>query len=202
VVQEEETVRPALVASFFIAAVVGAAGSAAAEPLRPVVTGLPPHEIVAILRAAGFEPVVRPVAGAGVFFVRALAPDDEDVRVTVEARTGRILEIQPMGYAGAPFRGGYRLASPRVYYGPSAGFEDRTGALPVPPRGVPGAHPNAGHKAARPPLPRPRPGEAVAAAPVAQPAEAVVSPAPTEKPVEAAAPAPGRVEFPPVTPLE
>jgi hypothetical protein len=88
-----------------------------------------------------------------------------------------------------------------VYYDPSAEFEDMTGALPVPPRGAPGGatHPNA-RKAATPPLPRPRPGEAVAAAPVAQPAEAVAPPAP--KPAEAAVPAAGPVEFPPVTPLE
>ncbi|MDQ2082989.1 hypothetical protein RA307_22620 [Xanthobacteraceae bacterium Astr-EGSB] len=195
--------RPVLVASFFAAAFIGTAVSAVAEPLRPVVAGLPPYEIVAILRAAGFEPVVRPVRGAGVFFVRALAPDDEDVRVTVEARTGRILEVHPMGYARAPFPGGYRLASPRVYYDRSAGFEDMTGALPVPPRGVPGGatHLNA-RKAATPPLPRPRPGEAVAAAPVAQPAETVAPPAPTPEPAKATTPAPGPIEFPPVTPLE
>jgi hypothetical protein len=171
--------------------------------MRPVVVGLPPHEILAMLRAAGFEPVVRPVRGAGVFFVRALGPDEEDVRVTIEARTGRILEVYPMGYAGRAFPRAHRLAAPRVIYDPSAGFEDMTGALPVPPRGVPGGAtlPNA-RKATAPPLPRPRPGEAVAAVPAAKPAAAAAPPAPPEKPVEAAAPAPGPVEFPPVTPLE
>jgi hypothetical protein len=197
-----------LVASFFAVAIAGAASPAAAEPRPPVRVGLPPYEIVAMLRAAGFEPVVRPVRGAGVFFVRALAPDDADVRVTVEARTGRILEVQPMGYAGPPFVRGYRLAAPRPYDDPSLGFEDATGALPVPPRGIPGARsePHVGRKAAVPPLPRPRPGEAVASAPAKatgpQPPEVAATATAPSTPPETAVPATDRIEFPPVTPLE
>jgi hypothetical protein len=206
-VQEERSVKSVFVASFFAVVVAGAALPAAAEPLPPASAGLPPYEIVAMLRAAGFEPVIRPVRGAGVFFVRAFAPDDADVRVTVDARTGRILEVQPMGYAGPPFIRGYRLAAPRFSYGPSVRSHDATGALPVPPRGVPGARsaPPADHrKAVTPPLPRPRPGETVASAPARtatpQPTEAVAA-APA-KPPETAAPATDRIEFPPVTPLE
>jgi len=79
-------VKGAIIASAVATLMSMAAVRAGAEPLRPLVVGLPPHEIVAILRAAGFAPLVRPARGAGVFFVRALDPDDRLVRVTVEAR--------------------------------------------------------------------------------------------------------------------
>jgi hypothetical protein len=184
--------------------ILGAAcGAADAQPLPGEVVGLPPRVIVAMLRSDGFAPLGRPVRGEGVFFVRALDPDDNDVRLTIDARTGRILAARSM-IAMAPLDqppvyGAYPGA-PRRQLPTTAGFADVTGALPVPPKSVPSG--SAAHKT---PLPRPRP-QAIAAVPAAPPVAA-----PPVKPAEAVLPkgsdaAPpataGKVEFPPVTPLE
>jgi hypothetical protein len=192
--------------------VVGAAlVPASAQPLRPEVAGLPPFEIVAILRSAGFEPVARPVRGAGVFFVRAIDPYDDDVRLTVDARSGRIVAVRSMSLAapvyGPPMERGYVTAH-RRRFDTGVGFEDVTGALPVPPRAVPGGGSAFGRKSTLP-LPRPRPSQAMAAqsatpsAPSPNPAAAAPKPAEaapsSDKP---AVPATGGVELPPVTPLE
>jgi hypothetical protein len=186
--------------------IVGAAlGPASAQPLRPEVAGLPPFEIVAILRSAGFEPLARPVRGAGVFFVRALDPNDDDVRLTVDARSGRIMAVRSMSVAASVYRPSMHRGYPAVHGRPfddGAGFEDATGALPIPPRAVPGGGTTFGYKSTLP-LPRPRPSQAMATPSAAKPAEA--APKPTEaapasdKPAAAAK---GGVELPPVTPLE
>jgi hypothetical protein len=192
-----------LLAPFIIAGAVLVPASA--EPLRPEVAGLPQFEIVAMLRSAGFEPLARPVRGAGVFFVRALDPYDDDVRLTVDARSGRIMAVRSMSVApvyGPPAYRGYPDVHRRAF-GDGAGFEDATGALPVPPRAVPGGGSTFGHRSTLP-LPRPRPSQAMAA-PSASPTPAAAAPKPadaapaSDKP---AAAAPGGVELPPVTPLE
>ena len=185
------------------AVIVGAlvAGPAGAQP-APMVAGLPAFEIVTILRSTGFEPIGRPVRAPGVFFVRAIDPYDEEVRLTVDARSGRILAVRPMALAPlappapyfAPVPGLRRFYRPPLH-GDVAGFEDATGALPLPPRVIPAPR-SAPKLAQAAPLPRPRPTQAASAPPT--PAATAPPPA-AAVPVE---PAPSASEFPPMMSFE
>jgi hypothetical protein len=70
-----------------------------AEPLRlaqAVPPMLPAHEIATIVRSAGFVPVSPVMRRGGVYVLRASAPDGQEMRLTVEARRGRILSAQPV----------------------------------------------------------------------------------------------------------
>jgi hypothetical protein len=207
----DRSVKRFVIASLFIAA---AAAPVTAAPLWRGSDSLSSRDVVAILRATGFEPVVAPVRGAGVFYVRALDAGDADVRVTVDARNGRILAVRLLGYPGqgypapgyptvaypAPPRWpGHGPAAARFFDEPGDGFA--TAALPVPPRGIAGRPPDLARKSAAPPLPRPRPGQAMAAAPQPVEVAAPAHPAPPQ-PAEPAALKPHAIEFPPVTPLE
>ncbi len=62
---------------------------AAAVP--PFVGALPPEEIIASVRSAGFDPVSRPLHRGGVYVLFAIDRYDVDVRVTVDAHSGRVL---------------------------------------------------------------------------------------------------------------
>jgi len=211
-------------------------GAAAPRPVHaqtidppPLGAGLSPSQILAIVRSTGFEPAGRPVRRAGVYVVWAIDSYDQDVDVTVDAASGRIVTVRRAAL-GPTVWGGYvpsppprygasrpqRAVLPRPYiYGPpgsrlsdTAGFEDATGALPLPPRGIPGA------KASRlaPPLPRPRPTDMAAAPPVparqapspesAPAAAGSITAAPTSPANAARLPAPAKPDIPPVTPLE
>lgn len=191
--------RHLLAAAFACAAclAIGGPGGARSQPMwsGPVVAGLPARDIVAIVRASGYEPSGRPVRRPGIYVVRALDPGRHAFDLTLDARSGRIVAVRPvaravpMGRTVQPPYGAYRLRRPYVF-GPvpspfedPVGFEDATGALPAPPRAIPSAGRDMSVRAAAVlPLPRPRP---VAAEP-AQPAEPAASP----------------VSMPPVTPLE
>ena len=63
------------------------------QPYYPGFSGLPPHEVLALVRSAGFDPVSRPVRQGPVYVLRALSPADQEVRVVVDARMGRILKV-------------------------------------------------------------------------------------------------------------
>lgn len=203
------------------AAFLGAAAwpPAHAEPIAPApfVAGLPPYEILTIIRSTGFEPVGRPIRRPGVYVVRAVDPYDQAVDLTVDARTGRILTVRrrvgPAMPAYAPAMPGYgppprygAYGPPRPYvHGPrgtgladSAGFEDATGTIPLPPRAIPApGGQKAGHSAAMLPLPRPRPVESASAALTGPELPAALQAAAPEPPKASGPPA-----MPPVAPLE
>lgn len=149
------------------------AGAAAAEPAGPppnVAAGLPPGQIMAIVRASGFDPIGRPVRNGNVYSVLALDPYDVEYRMVVDARTGRTVTVREIARPAGP----YEAVPPRfgrVFAGPAEGPAMR------PPHDVPHAPAAAPHGAPTPqrsaatttplppkkadetalPLPRPRP---------------------------------------------
>jgi hypothetical protein len=91
-------IRLALLA---LAVALGLNGAAAADPLRLAQAGvaLPPYEIMTIVRSAGFDPVGSPALRGGIYHLRAVDLGGEDVRLLVDARTGRIQSVAPMSSA-------------------------------------------------------------------------------------------------------
>jgi hypothetical protein len=161
--------------------------------------GVPPYEVVAIVRSTGLEPLTRPVRNGTAYALRALDPAGMEVRVVVDARSGRIARVTPVpgqryGELPPPYGRAGRLVPDG--YGPGA----RVAALPPGAEGAPpSAHAPAVGSAARPaaqsappPLPRPRPkaasADSSAASPTAMPAPQAAPPAAPEAP--AAVPAP------------
>jgi hypothetical protein len=199
-----------------------AAESAAAQLVYPVpppgaLLVMPPHEVVAMVRSTGLEPLSHPVRHGPAYVLRAADPAGQVMRVVVDARLGRIVRVVPVfgpRYAapvGPPPYGrpqgrialmpdGYspnsRIAAlpPGVgdppMHGPGGAYEGLPGAR------APAAHapPQPGAQAGPPPLPRPRPNVAAAGASTAKPA--------TDAAAAAAPPAPkdttGAVAPPPV----
>lgn len=161
------------------------AGAAAAEPAGPppnIAAGLPPGQIMAIVRANGFDPVGRPVRNGNVYALQALDPDDVEYRIVVDARTGRTVSLReiarPGPYEAAPRFGG-------VIGGPPEGPalrppHDVPHGAPAAPRGAPPQRSAATTARVPPqkpeqgalPLPRPRPYvmEATSSTPVGPPA--------------------------------
>jgi hypothetical protein len=117
-------------------------GAAAAPPL---VGALPPDEIIASVRSAGFDPVSRPMHRGGVYVLFAIDRYDVDVRVTVDAHSGRVLSAMRLAgeFRGEPGHGddeampralppGYGYPPP--YERPPRFYEP---AVPAPPADVP-----------------------------------------------------------------
>jgi hypothetical protein len=126
----------------------------------PAMAGmLAPRDIVAGVRRAGFEPISRPVQRGRVYVLFAVDPYDVDVKLTVDAGSGRVLWVTDTigpryGRAG--------------YYPPS-----RYERPPVPPGDIPylgpgrnSSGPARSNASMRPslPLPRTRPADLTSAA--------------------------------------
>jgi hypothetical protein len=198
-------------------------GEASAEPAgaaqSAAVDGLPPHEIFAMVRSSGFDPVSRPVRSGRTFTLRAFDRYDLELNLVVDARTGRVLSANEVAAPrDAARRGPMPAYDPRdapvygrIFGPPEAGFGSPRppGNVPAVPsvQSVPSAPSVANVKpqekaAARTPLPRPRPYvvEATGSVPVAADAPAVqTNPAPATE----TAPKPnGGALMPPVAPLD
>jgi hypothetical protein len=147
------------------------------EPYYPGFAGLPPYEILAIVRSAGLDPVSRPARQGPVYVLRALNPAGQEVRVVVDARMGRIVKVvavaptDPGAFAppasippgrAVPDSNASTSRSPAL----PSGIDDDTDFEPLHP-GAPGIlpRPPARTAAKPPPLPRARPKEAAVAAP-------------------------------------
>ena len=120
---------------------------------------LAPAEIEAQVRRAGFEPIGRPLQRGRVYVLFALDPYDMDVKLTVDAGSGRVLWV-----AGIPRYGGARYYSDR----PWSRFE----RPPTPPGDIPNIWPGKNNSGSvrtsaslRPalPLPRTRPADLTSA---------------------------------------
>jgi hypothetical protein len=182
--------------------------------------GLPPHEIMRIVRSTGLTPLTRPGRRGPYYVVVAADRTGGQMRVVVDAYAGEIVRINPMLVAGLypPQVGGPYEPPPRVVTappeikdppvgsGPNARFDD--GVPPVPPRSVPRARiatappatamppstaavpPHTAALPAQTPMPRARPHVAATQTPAAAPAT-----------VQAIAPAapPAAVPAPPAT---
>jgi hypothetical protein len=142
--------------------------------------GLSVAEIVNRVRAAGYEPRSQPLQRGGVYFVFALDRHYMDVRVTVDANSGRVVSATRL--AGARFGGpGYEGRGLLL-----RGFE----RPPVPPGEIPNrAARSTTTPAAAAPLPRSRPGEVVTGAVTEVTADPPAAPPPI-------APAPAHTEAP------
>ena len=118
---------------------------------------LAPPEIEAEVRRAGFEPMSRPIQRGRVYVLFALDPYDMDVKLTVDAGTGRMLWVS--GVSGTRYGGaGY------YSYRPWSRYE----RPPTPPGDIPNIWPGKNNSGSvrssaslRPalPLPRTRPAD-------------------------------------------
>jgi len=139
-------------------------------PAYPGPAALPPYEIMAIVRSRGFDPLQGPVRRGPVYWVHAIDPAGQDVRVVVNAHMGRIVRVVPVGmryaapmpppYARPP--GAIPMApygrNPRMMGPPDDEFDDPVGSTPgraAQPN--PSATPRLSTAPSQPPLPRPRP---------------------------------------------
>jgi hypothetical protein len=195
------------------AAPFGWAASAEPAGMTPgaAADALPPREVLARVRASGFDPVSRPFRSGRAFTLRALDRYDSELNLVVDARTGRVLsanEVAAPRYAAqrgpVPAYGPYEApVYARIFGSPEAGF-----GSPRPPRVVPGAqgvpaNVKPQEQAGAPtPLPRPRPYVVEATGSV---------PAAADMPVAQANPAPapeagqkpnGGASMPPIAPLD
>src|SRR6516225_7403377 len=60
----------------------------------PAMAGaLAPQQIVAGVRRAGFEPISRPIQRGRIYVLFAVDPYDVDVKLTVDAGSGRVLGV-------------------------------------------------------------------------------------------------------------
>jgi len=181
------------------------AGSAIAQPYyygpgyygaRAYDAGLPPPEIIRIVRAAGFSPMNGMMRRGRFFVIPAVARDGGQVRVIVDAYAGDIVRVRPIlayGPYGAPTYDPRIAGVPPGYgemppnYGPGVPGRDRgpgiagedfaPGAGPDVQHGTPPAHavpnpklanaPPAAPPVKRTPVPRPRPNVATVDAPPA-----------------------------------
>jgi hypothetical protein len=185
----------------------------------PVPDGLPPYEIMAIVRSTGFEPLSRPLRQGPAYVVRAADPAGRLVQVFVDAHMGRVVRVVPATrrdamapypsppYPIPPGRGapdGFSSNPNSRIAGLPDGSDDIAsdersgaparlpGALPAPARAAPK---EAGSSAATPaaapagPPPLPRPRPKIAS--VAEPPPSMPSaPVPSAAPAAASAPAP------------
>jgi len=161
---------------------------------------LPPHEVVTIVRSARMQPLHRPMRHGATYVLRAIDPAGQEVRVTVDARLGRILQVVPVL--------GPRYAVLPPPYGRPPGLITMMPDDPPPPgvdgspmtgTGLGGSPPAPGRAPATaatspaapagPPLPRPRPK--LAQSPAANPAPAVApQAAPSPSATSPSAPSP------------
>jgi len=127
------------------AAALALAGAASAQSPGPAYGALPPFRIAAIVRAAGFDPLFRPMRQGDTYVLRALDRNEAEYRLVIDAYTGRTISIRATGAAGPyarPYRGGpgYGPHGGPVYgrvFGPNDdGYDARYGSPrpPAPPQ--------------------------------------------------------------------
>jgi hypothetical protein len=187
-----------------LVAALAVAGHALAQPAPPPVypstvysgAGLPPHEIVTIVRSTGLEPLGSPVRQGPTYALRAVDPAGEEVRVIVDAQRGRIVKVIPLmapRYAMPLLRPPYgRPPRPMAMvpegYGPDPRMLPPGAEGPPPPNAArapgAGASPDPAVQAGAPPLPRPRPKLASTDSSDAKPGVAAPSPQVQSKPAD------------------
>ncbi|MBI4275584.1 MAG: hypothetical protein HY659_12885 [Rhizobiales bacterium] len=132
-------------------------GTGAAQDVRPpqaAIDGLPPYEIITIIRSLGFNPIGRPVRQGPAYVLHAVDRYDREIRVVVDARSGRVQSTVPVIPAGAwrqgPGPGAWREGRPYSrdpsfdprdsYYGrpplPGGTYEDADEERSLPPPGT------------------------------------------------------------------
>jgi hypothetical protein len=187
---------------------------------------VPPGQAIASTRAAGLQPLSRPALRGSFYYLRAMTRRNIEVRVTVDARNGRLVSATQLAFDSPRPPGAGAAPPPR--YEPVVRGGAYSEEAPLPPGDVPvegrpipdrapaaGAPPPPRRLAA--PVPRSRPGDSttevtgsVSAAPAAVPATPAATPAtipaaPAAKPAQPAASAanlPPKPQMVPIAPLE
>jgi hypothetical protein len=193
--------------------VVAGAQVAGSQPSGGTTSAVSPDQVAVNVRAAGFAPLSRAALRGNVYYMRAMSRGKVEVRVAIDARTGRVLSAAKVAL-DSPKPTGSSVPEEAPRYQPllrGPGYSERA---PLPPADVPvenqpapavavGSPPPAKKVAAQPPVPRVRPGDAAAEV------TGSVPQAPAAKPVEAApsvaaasSPAPQPVTMVPIAPLE
>src|SRR5258708_4841892 len=110
--------------------------------------GLPPYEIVTIVRSAGLGPIDQPVRRGPNYVLHAIGQNDQEVRVIVSARRGEIIRIVPTMSASTmpPARGGATM-------GPYERMDGYEPARPAPGYLAPQGNRQGNNYGARPPAP-------------------------------------------------
>lgn len=158
-----------------------------AEPYGYEPELLPPHEVYAVLRDNGFQPLGVPHRRGYIYEISAIDPEGEDGMLMIDGRSGRIMRFMPAYWGGRTDNS--ELSGP---YGAQAALPP-----PITIRGVPRPPAPIPHVASRTvPLPARKPG--LAAVPVKSVER--VRHAAVEKSAEAAArPRTAAVTAPPTT---
>ncbi|QUS41708.1 hypothetical protein RPMA_24785 [Tardiphaga alba] len=166
---------------------------------------LPPHEIYAVIREAGFSPLGAPQQRGLVYTVAAVDRRGEDGRMVIDARTGRILRFMPAYQMGDRMneevvsRYGPQAALPELPQYRRPPFDPKTANAPA---AAPAPKQKVASQTATVPLPKAPPVKAVAtpAKPVVVEKPPVIDKPIAEKPAEpAATPAPAPVQQSAVT---
>jgi hypothetical protein len=215
-----------LVCTAALALTSAAAAQSPGPAPAPAYGALPPVRIAAIVRAAGFDPLFRPMRQGDTYVLRALDRNEVEYRLVIDAFTGRTISIRATGEPGPyarVYRGGPAYGPAPMYgrvFGPD---DDRYGPRydaprpPLPPqvrppqtsKATPPVVPPAQtkptqlatpepNKTGETPLPRPRPYvmEATSSIPADAPKTAPQI-APPPPPAAAANPAPAAPSAPP-----
>jgi hypothetical protein len=107
---------------------------------------LPPYEAITIVRSMGMAPLSRPVRQGAAYILRAVDGYGEEVTVTVDARQGRVLSVQPVVPVAGPYGPPGQAYIPPPYsveppyvpeaepYYPDGEVEFEPGYEPLPPR--------------------------------------------------------------------
>ena len=86
--------------AYAVLAALALAAPAVAEPMRPAQNAapgvLPPYEIVTIIRSTGLDPLGRPMRRGAIYALHAIGRDGDEVRVLVNARSGKIIKVTPV----------------------------------------------------------------------------------------------------------
>ncbi len=171
---------------------------------------LPPHEIYAIIREAGFSPLGAPQQRGLVYTVAAIDRRGEDGRMVIDARSGRILRFMPAYQMGNRMneevvaRYGPQAALPELpqYRRPPFDANAAKSAGGAPPAVTPPPKQKVASRTATVPLPKQPPARVVAtpAKPVAVEKPPVIDKPIAEKPAEpVTTPAPAPVQQSAVT---
>ena len=88
-----------------------------APDARPM---LPPSQVVAVLRSAGYSPLGRITQRGWIYTVAALDPNGDDGRLIIDARTGRIMRFVPAMEVDATLKDRMARAYESMAYGPPA----------------------------------------------------------------------------------
>jgi hypothetical protein len=179
-----------------VAALAALATPAAAGDLPRLAQAMevmPPHEVLTMVRSAGFDPIGQPARRGPTYVLRAIDEDDRQVRLVIDGRYGDIVSITPLMTASrnipareelprqrypGPYerpadygRPGYRSGPPIIYRSDPPMERPRAG-LPDDPMYAGRALPPAGRGLEPPVIYSDRPSDDIARRPLPSPGSA------------------------------